>query len=358
MKILLATPSLRKEVGGPAYSVGSINAFLKNALIETVTYTQRAKGGKAFPLIWNDGVLDGVDLVHNFGTWTAFNHRISVKARQARIPQVFCPMGMLEPWSLAQKRLKKRIGWALYQRRDIDLVSVVHATARLEAVNLRALGIKTPIALISHGIDLPGSRPARRSVDGESREKTMLFLSRIHHKKGLLELVEACSRLKSMDWNVIVAGPDQDGYQVVIEEAVRVAGLGGRFSFVGPVYGEQKAELFYRADLFVLPTHSENFGLVVPEALSYGVPVITTTGAPWAEINEVDCGWWIPTGAAALESALAVALSMPNATLAEMGARGRTLVETRYSWPVIIQKHITLYRWLVGGGQRPNFILD
>jgi glycosyltransferase involved in cell wall biosynthesis len=303
-------------------------------------------------------VFGDADVIHNFGTWTLFNHRISVRARRAQIPQVFCPMGMLEPWSLAQKPVKKRIGWMLYQRHDIECSSAIHATARSEAENLRALGIKAPIVVIPRGIDIPTHQPARQSLQMGSSEKTILFLSRIHPKKGLFELVQACTRLKTKNWKVIIAGPDTDSYQAVIEKAVTSAQLQDKFNFVGPVYGEQKSSLFLQADLFVLPTHSENFGVVIAEALAHGVPVITTTGTPWVELNEAGCGWWIPTGAAALETTLSEAISMPSSALAEMGVRGRALVEARYTWPAIIRKHIALYEWLIGGGQRPDFFFD
>ncbi len=359
MKILLATPSLLKEVGGPAYMVGPLDRFLRQAEIDSTTLTRPSQGGvMSLPTLWDDRVFGGADVIHNFGTWSPFNHRISVKARHAKTPQVFCPMGMLEPWSLAQKPLKKRLGWMMYQRHDVECSSAVHATAQSEAENLRALGIKAPIALIPHGIDLPTDVPARQPLQRDFNEKTILFLSRIHPKKGLLELVQACARLKTRNWKVIIAGPDTDGYQAVIEKAVSSVQLQDKFNFVGPVYGEQKSALFAQADIFVLPTHSENFGLVIAEALAHEVPVITTTGAPWAELNETGCGWWIPTGATALETTLVEAISMPSATLAEMGVRGRTLVEERYTWPAIIQKHIALYEWLIGSGQRPDFIFD
>ena len=356
MKVLIATPSLLKEVGGPAYSVSMIDHHLRLAGVDTVTVTRSAEGGSSLPLFAHEELLDKVELIHNFGTWTPFNHRIASAARRANIPCVFCPMGMLEPWSLAQKRLKKQIGLKLYQRDDINRSAAVHATSRLEAENLRAIGIDVPIAVIPHGIDFPVNQPVKQSHDPNSDEKTILFMSRIHPKKGLLELVDACARMKRGNWKVIIAGPDTDGYQTVIEQAVGSAKLQDKFAFVGPVYGEQKSDLFTQADLFVLPTHSENFGLVIPEALAHGVPVITTTGAPWAEIQEVNCGWWIPPGADPLEVALTEALSMSRATLIQMGERGRSLVEARYAWPAIIQKHIVLYKWLISGGQRPDFL--
>lgn len=358
MKILLATPSLLKEVGGPAYSVRSIDNFLRASAIDTISITRPSQGGMSLSTATDDRIFGNADVIHNFGTWTFFNHSISVKARQLKIPQVFCPMGMLEPWSLAQKPLKKRLGWMLYQQHDIECSSAVHATAQSEAENLRALGIKVPIAVIPRGTYIPTHQTAKPTWPRDSSKKTILFLSRIHPKKGLLELVQACARLKNRNWKVVVAGPDTDGYQAVIEKAITSAQLQDKFDFIGPVYGEQKSALFARADLFVLPTHSENFGVVIAEALAHAVPVITTTGAPWGELIEFGCGWWIPIGAAALETTLADAISLPNSMLFEMGLRGRTLVETRYTWSAIIRKHIALYEWLISGGQRPDFIFD
>lgn len=358
MNILLATPSLRAEVGGPAYSVSSIQSFLDQAGVKTSTYTQHAKGGASLPLIGNGRVFDGVDLVHTFGIWTPFGHRIAMKSRQANIPYIICPMGMLEPWPMAQKRIKKLLGFSLYQRRDIECSAAVHATAVSEAENLRALGITAPIAVIPHGIDLPVVSPKRPLLKDISGEKTFLFLSRIHPKKGLLELVEACTRLKDKNWKVIIAGTNNDGYQAVIEDAVNKAKLQEKFNFVGPVYGAEKTALFAKADVFVLPTHSENFGLVIAEALAHGVPVITTIGAPWAELNTNGCGWWIPTGADELEKTLVNAISMPSVELLEMGTRGRKLIEERYMWSAIIRKHVALYKWILGRSQRPDFIFD
>ena len=358
MKIMLATPSLLKEVGGPAYSVSAIDEFLRKAGVETRLVARRGRGGLAVPALGRDRIFDGVDLVHNFGTWTPFNHLVSTRARDNGVPQVFCPMGMLEPWALSQKRLKKRLGLEIYQRHDIACSAAVHATARSEAQNLRALGVKVPLAVIPHGIDVSFGVPKRPSARQGADRKTALFLSRIHPKKGLLELVEAWARLRPHDWRVVIAGPDQDGYQSVVEDAVHARGLQDVLAFAGPVYGEQKSELLALADLFVLPTYSENFGIVIVEALAHGVPVITTTGAPWAELPEAGCGWWVPTGVSSLAEALSEAFALPGSALTDMGIRGRALVEARYTWQAIIRKHIELYTWVLGGGQRPDFIMD
>ena len=109
--------------------------------------------------------------------------------------------------------------------------------------------------------------------------------------------------------------------------------------------------------MFVLPTHSENFGIAVTEALGAGIPVITTRGAPWEELPEYRCGWWTEIQANALRDALAQAIHMPAAELKAMGMRGRDLVTTHYTWRNIAEKTLILYQWLLGHGARPNFVV-
>jgi glycosyltransferase involved in cell wall biosynthesis len=125
--------------------------------------------------------------------------------------------------------------------------------------------------------------------------------------------------------------------------------------FAGAVAGAQKAALYRDADLFVLPTFSENFGLVVAEALSYGVPVITTRGAPWADLETHGCGWWIDTGVEPLVAALRAATALTDSERQAMGERGRAYVQ-RYDWDAIAAQTLALYRWVLGQGERPGFV--
>jgi glycosyltransferase involved in cell wall biosynthesis len=154
-----------------------------------------------------------------------------------------------------------------------------------------------------------------------------------------------------------IVGPDESGHRVEVEKAVVEKGLEKDFIFEGAVYGDAKWEVYREADIFILPTFSENFGIVVPEALACGVPVITTEGTPWKELNERSCGWWIPLGVEPLKEALRKAFASSEAERRQMGVRGRRLVEEKYTWSVSAKSTKDLYEWILSGGTPPSFMI-
>jgi glycosyltransferase involved in cell wall biosynthesis len=293
-----------------------------------------------------------IQVIHNNGLWLPCNHAAASVAASLKIPLITTPRGMLAPWSLAHKGWKKRLAWGLYQKRDIQRAACLHATAEHEYRHLRALGLRQPVAVIPNGIEAPGTAP-RKSTDGP---RTILFVGRIYPVKGLLNLVAAWGKVRADGWKIVIAGPDQAGHQAEVQRAIADAGLEGFFEFPGPVHDAAKWDLYRAADLFVLPSFTENFGMVVAEALACGVPVITTHGAPWAELGERGCGWWVEIGAEPLASALREATALSDAERRGMGARGRRLVEEKYAWPGIAKQMVSVYEWVLGGGPPPECV--
>jgi glycosyltransferase involved in cell wall biosynthesis len=222
----------------------------------------------------------------------------------------------------------------------------------MEAEQFRRLGLKNPIAVIPNGVTLP--EHSTLSHSDTSPDRYALFLSRLHPKKGPLDLVEAWRQVKPAHWKLLIAGPSEGGHEQVVRKAVQDAGLSDCVQFLGALDDREKWGVYARAQLFVLPTHSENFGVVIAEALGAETPVITTKAAPWSLLNEEDCGWWIDTGPAQLSQALRQATDAPSDHLHRMGQRGRAAVLKRFDWTRIGEQMVAVYNWLLGIGPEPD----
>jgi glycosyltransferase involved in cell wall biosynthesis len=296
-------------------------------------------------------------LIHNHGLWLPVNHWAARAARRYNIPLLIHPRGMLETWALDHRGLKKRLALRLYQQRDLETAALLFATAEQEAENIRRLGLRQPIAVIPNGVKLamPLSKMSRR--DGMSDGiRNALFLGRIHPIKGLLNLIDAWDRVRPADWRLRLAGPNEGGHLAEVMQRVRVLSLETSVEYVGEVEGDTKAALFATTDLFVLPSFSENFGVVVAEALAHGVPVITTRGTPWEGLLHHGCGWWVEPTADSLVEALQEAINMDQASLLAMGEKGREYIR-EFEWTHIAQQTTDVYRWVLGQGPMPECVV-
>jgi glycosyltransferase involved in cell wall biosynthesis len=293
-------------------------------------------------------------LVHDHGIWLASNRAAARAAARHSVARIVSPRGMLSEWSLTHRGRRKRIAWRGYQKRDLESAAALHATSDLEAEEIRAAGIGVPIAVVPNGVDLPPI--GGRDPGPAERTRRLLFLSRIHPKKGLETLVEAWGAARPAGWELVIAGPDERGHRAEIERRARAVEAGAAIRFRDAVPDAEKWDLYGTADVFVLPTSSENFGAVVAEALASGVPVITTRAAPWSALVESGCGWWTEAGVQPLAEAIREAAALPDDRRRAMGERGRRLVAERFAWPAIARRMLEVYRWLAGQGDAPGCV--
>lgn len=257
---------------------------------------------------------------------------------------------MLTPWALAHKRIRKRMAWMLFGRSDFHNATVLHATSQQEADEFRLLRARQPIAVIPNGVELhesPGGLPG--GIPNKTR--TMLFLSRLHPKKGVAELVSAWRAVRPEGWRLVLAGPDEAG----MIDSLRLHPADA-ITYAGEVEGDEKWQLLGSAAVTILPSYSENFGVVVAESLMAGTPAIATRHTPWRSLEEHRCGWWIPMNSESLLSTIREATTTDLETLAAMGRRGRDHVVACYSWPSIGSQMTAVYRWLEGSSGMPECI--
>ena len=364
MKVFLAATSLLPPYGGPAYSVAGLAAALGEAGVQVGLWAQDQSApstdllppGTPVKRLMGD-VAEGlnrfgtVDILHDNGIWLPHNHRLAEFAAERGIPRIVSTRGMLEPWAIKHKWWKKRLAWWLYQRRDLMRARCHHATGEKEAQNVQHLRLGVPICVIPNGVDIPrecaGKPTARPRQANRTGQRIALFMGRIYPVKGLPMLIEAWARIRPKGWVLEIAGPDEAGHRAELERAVSAAHLTKLVSFIGSVDGCAKEAAFHRADLFVLPSHSESFGMAIAEALAHGVPVLTTNAAPWPMLPSRGCGWCVDTTMDAIAEGLRQATSEDAETLHAMGVEGRTFVSAEFGWKRVATQFVTAYEKLL-----------
>jgi glycosyltransferase involved in cell wall biosynthesis len=296
-----------------------------------------------------------VDVIHSHGLWLLPNVGAGAAAASGSTPLMVSPRGMLAPAALAFSPWKKQLFWGLLQGPAIRDAACIHVTSEQEYKEIRDFGLANPVAIIPNGIDLPEAVPLPSSA--AAVERVVLSLGRIHPKKGLDRLVQAWSKVERErpGWLLRIVGPPEAGHDDTLRALVRALGL-ARVSIEGPVYGDAKIAAYHDADVFVLPTLNENFGLTVAEALAAGTPAIVTTGAPWGGLESEGCGWWIDHGVESLASALAHVTALPRDVLKAMGGKGRAWMVRDFSWDRIARGMLDVYRWLARGIEAPATI--
>ncbi|MFT0625593.1 glycosyltransferase [Ectopseudomonas guguanensis] len=295
-------------------------------------------------------------VVHVHGMWTPFEIRACNYARRLKVPLVVSPHGMLEPWAFAHKRAKKWLAWHLYQRRCLESADLLLVNSLREYQTLRSLGLKPPIAVIENGVD---DSQLNGSVVRSDSRRCVLFLSRLSPVKGIMDLLRAWQKIPVHDYELRIYGHADPGYADEVGAAIRNMGLSGSVALKGPVFGVEKWQAFKNSDIFVLPSYSENFGIVVAESLLAGVPVITTQSTPWQCLEKEGLGWIVENNVEQLAGALSHAMSLTDAHRKQMGAAASVYAREHFLWPKVIEKYCHTYAWLTGRQtQRPAWIYE
>lgn len=299
------------------------------------------------------GIIDTYDVVHLHSMWITSNPQIARICRQLGKPYVVTVHGMLDDWCMRQKRLKKRLYLMTWARNLLSHASRVHCTADAELVQARRWLKGAPAEVIPLPMDLspfwrvPGSEYALEAFP-QIRKDTprILFLSRLHQKKGADRLIRASALLhaRGMPHQLLIAGTGPDSYTKKLRQLSKDEGIDAHTSFLGFVTGPLKVSLFQAADVFALPTSQENFGFVLFESLAAGTPVVTTGETDtWPELERSGGAVIAENTAESFASAIASLLNRPSHARA-MGDHARQWVLRQYDRKRTADRYERLYR--------------
>ena len=317
MKVIQVVPSIAHESSGVSYTMLSISRGLSNAGCDVSLYSTGLPMGvefpcgavecpvKAFPSVRLGRspemfrrlkvACKTADVIHSNSLWMMPNIYPYWASRGTKCKLVMQPHGTLSEYALSRSKWKKRlIGW-LGQYAALAAADMWVATADSEFEDIRRLGYKQPVVVLPNGVDLPiiNLSEIKRCNRGRRR---MFFLSRIHPKKNVGMLIRCWAKLENQfpDWDLSIVGPDKDNPYADEMKSLAVELGCKRVTFEGEMKGVEKFRFMAESDCEVLPTYSENFGMVVAEALACGTPVICSHGAPWSGLCSEKCGWWVP----------------------------------------------------------------
>jgi len=261
------------------------------------------------------------------------------------------------------KILKKYVAWKAFLKKNLIDASGFHVTAQNEYDDLNHMGFRNTSAIIPNGINVVEFTKGTDiyklySLFPRTRGKRiLLFFSRLAPKKGLYLLAHAWGKIAKFNpsWHLLIAGPDNENNWSQVKSTLDSY---DQHSYTRCDYlsGDSRIAVLQHADIFVLPTYWENFGIVVAEALMAGTPVITTTKTPWHELESIGYGWTIEPTLEALVNVLSKAMKHSSQSLKEMGQKGQTYVRQQFDWHNIAADMKQYYEYILGVGDKPECV--
>lgn len=317
-----------------------------------------------FCKIITDEIIDET-ILHTQSLWNYPPYCAFELSKKYNLPLVMSIRGNLYDWNLNKSKWKKDLALTLFQMKMFQEASCLHATELNEMKAIRKLGIKTPVALISNGIEIDefenllSKKEAIKNLNLNTSKRYCLFMSRIDYKKGLEYLISNFIKLENLfpEWELLIAGPVYDQkYFNQINIAIDNANIKKKVHYFGMVSGQKRLNLFAASELFILPAHTENFGMVIGEAMAAKLPIITTTGTPWQVLNDKNAGWWVKLNHENISKALEKAMKKSSQELLEMGEQGYEIIKKDFSWKEVATKMKLVYSWLLHKTKKPDFV--
>lgn len=356
MNILHSVAHLDEEASGPSYSVPSLTESLAK-LCNNVTLVSLDRGkkivyppkgvnylsfkqeknlkklgrSKIMKRWFNNLKENDFQIIHSHGLWMMPNIYPDRYCTKNNLIHIIAPRGTLNPEALNFSKYKKFLMWNLYQKKVLNNARAFHATSKDEASNIRKLGFKQPIIISKNGVNIPEKR--KKII---KRKKTLLFLSRIHQKKGVDVLLDAWNSVEKNfpNWNLKIVGKGESRYLEILKKKIQSKMI-NRVDLQREAYGSDKLKIFRESDLFILPTQGENFGMAIAEAMACELPIITTLGAPWPDIEKKECGWRVELNVQEIINILNYALNCEQNRLLKMGLNCRRWMIESYNWEKI-----------------------
>lgn len=382
LHVLHVIPGIAPRYGGPSAVIGPMVAALNHlpdVVAEVATTDADGPGGRIDPRVlpaevsthlfhrtfserwkfsndlwrWLRRHAADYDILHIHSLWSFASAAAARAARRAGVPYVVRPAGMLSPYTFGRGTWSKNLYWGMAERATVQGAAAFHVTSEEEAAEVRAVRPDAKTFVIPNGVDdaawnIRVDRDRLRSqcdLNAGGRS-ILLFLSRIHPKKGIIDLLlPAVARMKSDAFLALAGGPDPHapGYHDEVTAAIARLGLGERVRLLGPVAASDRWYLFDGADAFVLPSRSENFGVVVAEAMARGCPVVVTEGVhAKCHVREAGAGKVVPFDQEELAQTLDAVLADASARDI-MGAQGREYVRERLDWESIARSLVECY---------------
>jgi len=330
------------------------------------------------------------DIVHTHGIWMYMSAATLSWHRAHHRPYMISPHGMLDPWAVRNSSLKKRLARVFYEDQHMRKAACLRALCQSEAESMRAFGLRNPICIIPNGIDVPpivnGSDLSIEVQPTEARRahpKTLLYLGRIHPKKGLANLLRAWAQVhrqgsgcqRSEEWTLTIAGWDQDGHELELkrlatELGIQFTDVGAQGAereaiaasqshsllFAGPLFGADKGAAYQNCDAFILPSFSEGLPMAILEAWAHGKPVIITPQCNLSEGFTAQAALRVEANAESIAAGLQKLFEMSASELRDTGAHGLDLVQRRFQWSNIAAEMKAVYDWVLGGAARPECV--